>query len=257
MSAKQYYESQAEVRETGAEIDGRIRKAARLFQKHLGRAERLLDVGCGVGTVGLYLQRVLAAKEVYGVEISESRVAAARRKGLEAVQADVSQGPLPFEDGSFDAIFCGEVIEHLVDPDHLLDELNRTLAPSGVCVLTTPNLAVWYNRLALMLGWQPFATGVSFRHEVGRPKSLVTDYGCRDHLRVFTYKALKELIRLHEFTVIDATGVRLSQLFRPDWSSRSWRALIYEAIYPVDLLLSVVPSLSTGLVIAFKKGTRK
>lgn len=195
MGLGEYYAEQAEFRMTGAEIEGRVRKAAKLFQKNLGAVDKLLDIGCGVGTVGLYLQEILRAKEVCGVEISEKRAEAARARGVHAVLKDLNQGSIPFGDGSFDAIFCGEVIEHLVDPDQLLDEIARLLSPAGVCVLTTPNLACWYNRLALLLGWQPFDTSVSFRYEVGRPKFLVTDYGCRDHLRAFTYRALRELLR--------------------------------------------------------------
>ncbi|MDP2937381.1 MAG: class I SAM-dependent methyltransferase [Dehalococcoidia bacterium] len=255
MNISNYYAGQAEFREVGADIDGRVKKAARLFQKHLGRAERLLDIGCGVGGVGLYLQEVLSAKEVYGVEISESRVAAAQQRGIKAVQRDFNQEPLPFDDNSFDAIFCGEIIEHLVDPDHLLDEIHRALTPQGVCVLTTPNLANWYNRIALALGWQPFDTSVSFRHEVGRPKFLVGDYGCRDHLRVFTYRALRELLSVHDFTVVDVAGVSLSEVFvgRGDWSSKPTRALLFWALYPLDRLLSLSTSLGTRVVVAFKK----
>ena len=257
MSTQTYYEGQAALRETGADIDGRVKKAGRLFQKHLGRAERLLDIGCGVGAVGLYLQEVLEAREVHGVEISESRVAAAQQRGIRAVQGDLNREPLPFGDGSLDAIFCGEVIEHLVDPDHLLDEIHRTLTPRGLGVLTTPNLASWVNRLALLLGWQPFYTSVSYRHEVGRPKFLVSSHGCRDHLRVFTLSALKQLLRLHGFQVL---GVKGSTIGEVDTGTRNFRlaplrALIYHALRPADALASTFPSLSTRVIVAFKKRT--
>ncbi len=82
MTMRAYYESQAEVTETGAEIDGRVRKAARMFEKHLGRADRLLDIGCGVGSVGLFLGRALGVSEIYGVEVSEKRAEAASARGL-------------------------------------------------------------------------------------------------------------------------------------------------------------------------------
>lgn len=256
MSIDNFYACQAKVRQTGAYIDGRVKKAARLFQKHLGRAERLLDIGCGIGVIGLFLEEVLGAKELYGVEIVDSRVSEARLRGVKVVRADLNQEPLPFDKASFDAVFCGETIEHLVDPDHLLEEIRRVLMPEGVCVLTTPNLAVWYNRIALLMGWQPFDTSVSFRHEVGRPKFLVTDYGCRDHLRVFTYGALRELLSILGFRILDVEGCRLADSLGPsaDRNTRPVRNALYKILFPLDSLLSRRPSLATRVVVAFKKG---
>lgn len=254
---KAYYEAQAAGKwQAGDAIDGRVRKAARLFTRHLGRAESLLDIGCGVGTIGLYLGEALGAKEVYGVEIATAWVEEARKNGLKAFQVDLNQEGLPFEDNSFDAIFCGEIIEHLVDPDHLLDEVRRTLTDAGLCVLTTPNLAWWINRFALLLGWQPFQTSTSRRHEVGRPKFLVSAEGCRQHLQVFTYGALKELLSLNGLSIVavTGTGVKDTRWNIGDWSIRPYRALLYRLVQPLDLLVSLLPSLGCGIVIAFKRG---
>jgi len=257
MNTKAFYEAQADTRETGADIDGRVKKVAKLFQKHLGTAQRLLDIGCGVGSITLHLKVLLQAQEACGVEISEKRVKAACERGINVVLADLNRGSLPFKNGSFDAIFCGEIIEHLVDPDHLLDEVGRTLAPGGVCVLTTPNLATWYNRFALLMGWQPFDTSVSFRHEVGRPKFLVSDYGCRDHLRVFTLKALKELLKLHNFRILEVKGTALGEAIPgvKDPSSSPLRAFLHRLVSPLDVMLSLSPSLATRVVVAFKKAS--
>ena len=165
MRLKKFYDSQAG---EAAIVSGRIRKAAKMFARRGGPYERLLDIGCGVGNIALYLKEAVGAREVYGVEIAEKQVKAARQKGVEAFAVDVGVERLPFDDGFFDVIFCGEVIEHLIDTDHLLDEVYRTLSPKGLCVLTTPNLAAWYNRLTLLLGFQPFYTQVGFHHPVGR-----------------------------------------------------------------------------------------
>ncbi len=129
MNIRSFYETQAEVRQTGSDIDGRVRKAGTLFLRHLVRAERILDIGCGVGAVGLYFKGLLGAKEAWGLELSRGRAEAAQARGVKAVLCDLNQEALPFQKDSFDAIFCGEVIEHLVDPDHLLDEIARVLTP--------------------------------------------------------------------------------------------------------------------------------
>ena len=66
----------------------------------------------------------------------------------------LAAGPLPFEDGTFDAVFAGEIIEHLVDTGAFVAELRRVLAPGGIAVITTPNLAS-NNRARLLLGRYP------------------------------------------------------------------------------------------------------
>jgi methionine biosynthesis protein MetW len=256
---KTYYEVEADDRDIGSQIDGRVRRALGLFRRHAPSVHRLLDVGCGVGAVGRYLQDGLAAPELYGVEISEKRVQAARRKGVQAYQADLNVEPFPFDDATFEAIFCGEIIEHLTDTDHLLDEVGRTLTPGGVCVLTTPNLAMWPNRLALALGWQPFDTSVSLRHEVGRPRALVSDWGCRGHLQVFTVRAMRELLGAHGFQVLEMGGVPLAQVYigSVDWRHKPLRSLLLTILDPLDRLLSLRPRLACRMVIAFRKSLRE
>lgn len=251
---QRFYETEAAHHDVGVSIDGRIGRAGRMFRQHLGSARRLLDIGCGGGEIAGYLGGTLGAKELYGVEISDKRAQAARRVGVDVVRLDLNQEALPFESGFFEAVFCGEVIEHVTDTDHLLEEIYRVLAPRGLCVLTTPNLAAWFNRLALFLGWQPFETSVSLRHEVGRPKSLVSTWGCRGHLQVFTYRALRELLAAHGLRIVDAAGVRLSEIYGfGGWSEKPLRALVERVAYPVDAVCSASPSLACRMVVALRK----
>jgi SAM-dependent methyltransferase len=66
---------------------------------------------------------------------------------------NVEEDRLPFEDERFDVVLFCEVIEHLLmDPLHVLHEVNRVLKPDGVIVLTTPNVARLTNVLALLNG---------------------------------------------------------------------------------------------------------
>ena len=129
------------------------------------RGERLLDIGCGDGTFTVLLKEALKAEEAVGIEIAPEAITAIEQKGIKAYQLDIDEQPLPFDDAYFDVVYCGEVIEHLFNPDHLLEELHRVLKPEGTCVITTPNLAGWPSRLALLLGYQPYPTAVSPNHE--------------------------------------------------------------------------------------------
>jgi SAM-dependent methyltransferase len=72
----------------------------------------------------------------------------------ECLQVDANQR-LPFEDGSFDLVWCSEVIEHLVDPAFSLGELRRVTKPGGLLVLTTPNSYAWLFRFIALFGLTP------------------------------------------------------------------------------------------------------
>ncbi|NEE21973.1 class I SAM-dependent methyltransferase, partial [Streptomyces sp. SID7499] len=76
------------------------------------------------------------------------------RMGL-VVRGELEHGGLPLADGCADAVLFSEILEHLVDPDQALDELRRVLRPGGHLMLSTPNLAAWYNRALLLAGVQP------------------------------------------------------------------------------------------------------
>jgi len=168
---------------------------------------RLLDVGCGDGSFSVLLKSF--TNEVYGVDISEKAVESANEKITKACVVTVDEEALPFEDNFFDAVFCGEVIEHLYDPDYLLAEIHRVLKPDGLCIITTPNLASWHNRLILLLGFQPYLTEVSLKYNVGKFKAKLNDIS--GHIRPFTYKSLKELLKLHDFDFKKAFGVSIAE----------------------------------------------
>ncbi len=165
--------------------------------------KRVLDIGCGDGSFLASLKESSSDKEVYGVEISKEAVSVASSKGIHASQLDVGREKFPFPDDFFDGIFCGEVIEHLYDPDHLLDEARRVLKGKGLFLLTTPNLASWYNRLFLLVGYQPLFTEVSLKHGVGHPFAFWVGAG---HIRIFTLRALRELVLLHRLKVMRVVG---------------------------------------------------
>jgi SAM-dependent methyltransferase len=103
-------------------------------------ARYVLDIGCGDGDL-LEALSLRAPVAVYvGIDISAGRVRLAQtRLGKQAAIFQTGSGTLPFATGSFDFVFVTEVIEHLKNPNHLLDEVYRILAPQGRLILTTPN----------------------------------------------------------------------------------------------------------------------
>ena len=111
----------------------------------------LLEIGFEDPTLSTKIVGRLGTRYV-GVDISESSVKEAIKLGLEAFSLDVSSQTLPFADSTFEMIYCSEVLEHLFNPDFAIEEFKRVLKPRGKILLSTPNLAAWYNRLLLLAG---------------------------------------------------------------------------------------------------------
>ena len=136
--------SPSEIQHRGAEsssnihvvIGPRILKVRRFFAT-LPKGSKVLDVGCADGEI---LAPLATQLELHGVDISGGRIERAVKNGLKALAHDVETQPMPNPDKTFDAIFCGEVIEHHIDTDWLLSQMNRVLKPGGLLALTFPNI---------------------------------------------------------------------------------------------------------------------
>lgn len=97
----------------------------------------LLDVGCGVGTISLELQK--RGFEVNGIDFSSVAVEKAKEKGINAIECDVDKVGIPFGDSYFDVVWAGDIAEHVFDPIFLLSEMARVVKPTGKVLLTVPN----------------------------------------------------------------------------------------------------------------------
>ena len=105
---------------------------------------RLLDVGCGPGT----LIGILKAKghDVLGLDLSaEAAAVAAREHGVTVVNATLEGASFP--DASFGVVTMFHVLEHVLDPRAVLAEVHRVLRPGGRVVLQVPNIDSWQSRL--------------------------------------------------------------------------------------------------------------
>lgn len=161
----------------------------------------VLDVGCGDGTAAATAAPHLTGHRIVGVDWSQDALRRARGRVDHVVRGEFERGGLPFPDGCADAVLFSEVIEHLVDPDGALDELRRVLRPGGHLMLSTPNLAAWYNRGLLLAGVQPVFSEVSLRGIHGRPGTEVVG-----HLRLCTARALRSLLTASGFADVRLTG---------------------------------------------------
>ncbi|MGN6795543.1 MAG: class I SAM-dependent methyltransferase, partial [Streptosporangiaceae bacterium] len=126
-----------------------------------GRA-RILDVGCGDGFATGVAAARLPGHHVAALDWSAPSLRLARARGLAVLRAGLDTG-LPIKSASVDVVIMSEVIEHLVDTDSAVEEAHRVLKPGGSLLLSTPNLAAWYNRGLLAVGIQPVFSEVSLR----------------------------------------------------------------------------------------------
>ncbi len=117
---------------------GRRRILLQVLDRYIGKDKdgrrRILDVGCGTGTMLTYLASYGKAE---GVDIDEEAVGYCRERGL----FDVSLGEaakLPFHDGAFELVTALDVIEHLDDDGAALREIGRVLRPGGHVMVTVP-----------------------------------------------------------------------------------------------------------------------
>ncbi len=120
------------------------------------KPKKFLDLGCGDGS---FMKYVCGKKiEYWGLDI------VTRNNNSRILNCDIDNDTVPKKIGrNFDVVFAGEILEHVYDPELMLEKLRRLLNKNGSIIITTPNLAAWYNRLSLLIGYQPFFSGVGLR----------------------------------------------------------------------------------------------
>lgn len=102
------------------------------------QAEKILDAGCGTGTLTAMMKRTHSLSEVHGIDIDDTVLTIARKKFERNSQHIIlHQGTilqLPFENNSFDAVFGCLVLHHLntQQKQEAIKEIFRVLKPGGI-----------------------------------------------------------------------------------------------------------------------------
>jgi SAM-dependent methyltransferase len=115
--------------------------------------------------------------------------------------------------GCYDRILFGDVLEHLVDPESVLRNVVRLLAPEGRILVSLPNIAYWQIRLRLLAGQFAYA------------ESGILD---RTHVRFFTYNTARELAGAAGLRIVEHTFT--SRL--PGTNLAPWLALPVARAFP-------------------------
>ena len=165
---------------------------------HLLGAKKILDVGCGDGRLGRAIRANCPKVLIHGCDVSTA--ALTRSEGLDQQYCvDLNCEALPEPTESFDLVIASEVIEHLITPDRVLEELTRVVKQGGHVLLTVPNVAFWRFRFQALSGQVPSVTADT------------------RHLHSFSASLLEHLVRKAGLHVVQLTGLRqrfnrLSQL---------------------------------------------
>ena len=155
----------------------RARRAFLLGELRPG--DRLLDLGCGEGQFSAAAAAAGAVVTAADVAPEALRRLHTRHPELTTVQVPFD-GPLPFEDGQFDIVWAGEVIEHVADTARWLSEVRRVLTPHGRLLVTTPN----HGRLPLLIhGIEDLAPPLGDHlhlYDAGGLRRLLEEFGFAD-----------------------------------------------------------------------------
>jgi len=172
-----------------------VRKTA-LWDKYVGRFEEVggsifprwfsslegavLDVGCGYGK---FLASLRKARLKVGLEISA--VALKRGKELYHLEnlACGSATDLPFKKSTFNYVTLIEVIEHLHDPQKLLEEARRVLKPSGYLLIKTPNY--------------PFKRFYDLKQSIVKNRTFRMPPDDLTHYSPFSWRKLNKILKSH------------------------------------------------------------
>lgn len=160
-------------------------------------AANLLDLGCSGGLLSEKMRAF--GHTVTGVDVLE--IEGVRDRVDYFVKANLDEGmPAELADrGPFDVVVCGDILEHVRQPEEILEQIRELLAPSGVLITSVPNFGHWYARTRTALGLFDY------------DQRGLLDNG---HVRFFTRRGLMRRLRNAGFTVVhqETTGLPLDVL---------------------------------------------
>ena len=159
---------------------------------------RVLDLGCGDGSMLDYLQRERGCSG-YGIEIADANVLACVRRGVNVIQLNLDEGLAMFGDASFDVVLQIDTLQHLRNAEVMLRE---TVRVGRLGVVAFPNFAHWPNRLSVFRGRMPVT------------KRLPYQWYDTPNIRVGTHADFRVLAQRNGLTIQDSFGLQDGQVVR-------------------------------------------
>ncbi|MGB4246823.1 MAG: methionine biosynthesis protein MetW [Pseudohongiellaceae bacterium] len=189
-----------------------------IIQHWIAPGSRVLDLGCGDGSLLEYLKKNKQISET-GLEIDERNIQGCLSRGVNVIQQDLNKSLKNFSDKSFDTVLLTQTLQAVNYPDVLIDEILRI---GHNCIVTFPNFGNWRSR------WYLFWKG-------RMPVSNFMPYQWYNtpNIHFCTVRDFDELCRERNIKVITRTVV--DHKHQGNWYIKLWPNLLGEtAIYHIS-----------------------
>jgi len=117
-----------------------------IIQSWINPASRVLDLGCGDGSLLDYLKNNKHVSDT-GLEIDPNNIEKCLQKGVHVIQQDLNKGLQNFVSNSFDTVLLTQTLQAVRYPDVVIEEMLRI---GKNCIVTFPNFGHWRSRIYLM-----------------------------------------------------------------------------------------------------------
>jgi ubiquinone/menaquinone biosynthesis C-methylase UbiE len=198
---------------------------------HLSPGDRVLDIGCGPGTITADLATLVAPGRVTALEVTEAALALARtemeQRGLSTVDFVVGDvHALDVPDDGFDVVHAHQVLQHVGDPVVALREMRRVCRPGGIIAVRDSDYAAftWFPRLPELDEW------LTLYQRVARANGGEPDAGRR------------LLSWAHEAGMSDVTATASVWCFANDEDRQWWGGMWQDRILSSDMAAQALAS---------------
>ncbi|MBT8420436.1 MAG: methionine biosynthesis protein MetW [Gammaproteobacteria bacterium] len=169
-----------------------LRKDLAIISQWITPGSRVLDLGCGDGTLLIHLQNQ-SSVEGYGVEIDNRHIIQCVASGLNAVQGNLDEGLPNFDANSFDYVIMTQTLQAVRSPERLVLEMLR-VGREGI--VTFPNFGHWSARIQIALqGKMPIS------------KALPYQWYDTQNIHLCTVKDFEQLCRQNMIHILQRTVV--------------------------------------------------
>lgn len=167
----------------------------------------VLEIGCGSGSFGKLIKTKRPDTVVWGIEPNQAAAQLASKRLDRVICRTFEPGMMELERQLFDCIVFNDVLEHLVDPFGVLEQIKYLVAPNGYVVASIPNI-LFLSQIAHIL----------IKQDWKYQESGILDY---THLRFFTRKSIVRMFDQCGFEIKRIEGIN------PD---RRWIARLFNML---------------------------
>lgn len=167
--------------------------------KDVTKIKKVLDVG-GRNYSQIFFSDIFSNAEVFVLNFEKKDI-----EGCEmAILGDAQQLPF-YSDEKMDVVIALDLIEHLIYPDEFFNNVKTVLKEKGIFILSTPNMAQIYNRIALLFGYGLFNYNPSNHYRLSVMGSKLSNQ-ISEHKSVFTFNQMRKLLGIYGFKIEKVNG---------------------------------------------------